>query len=261
MCELFGLSSSATTSIEDGLMRFRARGGADADNPDGWGLAYRENGRWQLHKAAEAAANSEHYLRLTQGIHSGLLIAHVRKANPPSAHTPLNTHPFVRDCCGRSWIFAHNGKVPEVTQPQGCCHPHQSQPQGETDSEHAFCFLLEEIATVFTQAAADNSTPWLQKLASLSGDIAAYGQFNFLMSDGMYLIAYGHDRLHYLEKQQAGLQLTQLATEPLSQEAWQPFAAGELRVYHSGQLSARLLTRATAATLSHTFTGVEHAVS
>ncbi|GMR08618.1 MAG: class II glutamine amidotransferase [Gammaproteobacteria bacterium] len=260
MCELFGMSSDQPVELVTSLTRFGKRGGETADNPDGWGLAWQEADAWQLHKAPEAAAQSQHFATLAETIHTDLLIAHVRKANPPSAFTMENTHPFVRDCCGRSWVFVHNGKVPEVTQPQGCCHPHQSQPRGETDSEHAFYFLLDEIASVFGDSLSESNASWLQRLAKLSENIASYGQFNFLMSDGRYLIAYGHDRLHRLQCQHHGIKMTLLASEPLSDdEAWEVFPPGELQVYLEGELIGRLQTKPTGEeTVGDPTIGREH---
>ncbi|GMR17859.1 MAG: class II glutamine amidotransferase [Gammaproteobacteria bacterium] len=243
MCELLGISCNQPAAWGDTLTSFRKRGGETADNPDGWGLAWREAGAWQLHKAPEAAIHSGRFAALSQTIVTDLLIAHVRKANPPGAFTMENTYPFVRECCGRSWIFAHNGKVPEVTQPQGCCHPHKSRPQGETDSEHAFYFLLDEITSMFSDTVTESSAIWLQKLAKLSEDIASYGQFNFLMSDGDILIAYGHDRLHRLQCQHDDIKTTLLASEPLSDdESWEIFQTGELQVYREGKLIGSLET-------------------
>lgn len=250
MCELLGFSSYKPITLTEHLRKFGSRGGKTADNPDGWGLATRVNDTWQLQKGAEAAADSERYLTSIQHVHSNLVIAHVRKANPPSACVAENTHPFVRECCGRSWVFAHNGKVPEVTQPNGCCFPKASKPLGVTDSEHAFYYLLDEIASVFN-ASTDHSI-WLQKLASLSASIAAYGQFNFLMSDGDYLIAYGHDRLHHLERIGDDPPLEQsvmVASEPLTDDIWQVFQSGELRVYCNGKLIGNVMTQPVPAPL------------
>lgn len=261
MCELLGISSNRPTGWDETLTLLRKRGGETADNPDGWGLAWRAADAWQLHKAPEAAAQSTEFMAWAQTLSTNLLIAHVRKANPPSACTSVNTHPFIRDCCGQSWVFAHNGKVPEVIQPQGCCHPHQSQPQGETDSEHAFYFLLDEIASVFSGAVTETNSSWLQRLAKLSEDIASYGQFNFLMSDGRYLIAYGHDRLHRLQRLHDGIKITLIASEPLNNdEPWEVFRSGELRVYQDGELIGSSQTEpASAATASDSTNGLEHA--
>lgn len=242
MCELFGMSSLHPLVPGKTLTRFGQRGGATADNPDGWGLAYWEDANWQLHKAPEAAAKSKRFASLARNICTTLVIAHVRKANPPSACSEANTHPFVRECCGRQWVFAHNGKVPEVIQPGGCCHPQDSQPLGETDSEHAFYFLLDELAKVFSTAAAGNDSIWLHKLAALSETIATYGQFNFLMSDGIYLIVYNHDRLHMLEGQDIINPWVKIASQPLNAESWQALRTGELRVYRGGVLTQSMAT-------------------
>ena len=55
MCELLGISSDRPLNLSTLLGRFGQRGGADADNPDGWGFAYREDNAWCVHKAPEAA--------------------------------------------------------------------------------------------------------------------------------------------------------------------------------------------------------------
>lgn len=47
---------------------------------------------------------------------------------------------------------------------------------------------------------------------------------------GRILIAYGHDQLHYLESSEATGRHALVATEPLSDDAWQSFATRELRV-------------------------------
>jgi predicted glutamine amidotransferase len=51
MCELFGMSSQRPLDLSKMLAHFGQRGGATADNPDGWGLAYWENANWQLLKS------------------------------------------------------------------------------------------------------------------------------------------------------------------------------------------------------------------
>ncbi len=243
MCELLGISSSRAATWNYILMPFQRHGGETADNPDGWGLAWREHDIWQLHKAPEAAARSAVFGAWAWQLSTDLLIGHVRKANPPSANVGTNTHPFTRFCCDRTWVFAHNGKVSEVVQPQGCCHPHKSKPQGETDSEHAFYYLLDEIATVFSDASPQRNPSWLPTLAKLSEDIASYGQFNFLLSDGVVLIAYGHDRLYWLQSHHEGADTVLIASEPLTEDAtWEPFRAGELRAYQNGNLIGSLQT-------------------
>lgn len=249
MCELLGISSEAPVQVEAMLRAFQRRGGEIADNPDGWGLAFLSDGRFTLGKEPLPAAGSARFMRLAETIHTDLLIGHVRKARLPRINTLANTHPFQHACCDREWVFAHNGLVPEAIElAQRDPHP-PCTPAGETDSEHAFCHLLENISHHFRdEPSAAGMEPWLEALAVLSGLIASHGKFNFLISDGIYLIAYGHDRLHYQERQGDGdNHEAWIATEPLTADHWQPFEAGELRIYRKGRLVGRLPTQGGAS--------------
>ncbi|GMQ92343.1 MAG: class II glutamine amidotransferase [Gammaproteobacteria bacterium] len=243
MCELFGISSNRPVELAESLVRFGKRGGEAADNPDGWGLAWLDDGHFSLRKEPVAAATSPVFTGLSETLCSDLVLAHVRKANPPTDQTLANTHPFTRECCCRQWIFAHNGKVPELVQPDGCCRPQSRVPLGETDSEHAFCFLLDEIAKIFSSDKKPSHDSWVGTLATLSSMIASYGQFNFLMSEGEYLVAYGHDRLHALERCCQDTRLILIASEPLTvDEPWLPFTPGELQIFRAGERVARIQT-------------------
>jgi predicted glutamine amidotransferase len=163
-------------------------------------------------------------------IRSTNVVAHIRKATV--GHVALeNCHPFTRELWGRYWVFAHNGDLKGY-------HPRLHgafKPVGDTDSERAFCWLLQEMAK-------------------------SHGTFNFLMSDGQALWAHGTTKLHYLIRQypfaQARLQdadvtvdfaqiaerndrVALIATEPLTtNEPWVAFNAGELHVFVDGQLLA-----------------------
>jgi len=84
----------------------------------------------------------------------------------------------------------------------------------------------------------------------VSGLVASLGQFNFVMSDGEHLIAYGHDRLHYLERPSSGqfdgltVNSVLVATEPLDEnKKWTAFEPGELRVYRAGRMVGRTMTQ------------------
>jgi len=51
-----------------------------------------------------------------------------------------NCHPFHRYGQGREWVFAHNGDI-KIPLPLADRH----QPIGDTDSEAAFCWILEQL--------------------------------------------------------------------------------------------------------------------
>jgi len=234
MCELFGLSASCCfQGVQFPLAEFGQRGGASADNPDGWGIAWREHGAFRLDKAPEPAAGSERYASLIGSVHTDLLIAHVRKANFPPINTLNNTHPFLHDCCQRHWAFAHNGMVPTIVGLELANGKRVCRPAGETDSEFAFCHLLSHVS--LHDREDDGASDWLAVLGGISELIARHGKFNFLLSDGEHLIAYGHDRLHYRENTAEQQVSVWIATEPLGDAAgWTPFAPGELRIYRAG---------------------------
>lgn len=242
MCELFGLSASrriAGSALP--LAEFQARGGATADNPDGWGIAWRGGGTVHLERDPLPGHGSERFAEVIDALQSDLVVAHVRKARWPPVNTLGNTHPFVHPCCGRSWVFAHNGLVPELVTMESANPAKACQPVGETDSEFAFCHLLSHVMGYYPTPSAE--TPWIHVLATISELIAGHGKFNFLLSDGEHLIAYGHDRLHHREWREDGVDIALVTTEPLGTPAdWSPFAAGQLRIYREGVAVERITT-------------------
>lgn len=251
MCELFGLSASHPATAREALASLRLRGGLEADNPDGWGIAWLADGAFHLVKEPLPAYRSALFDELSEQTCSSLIVAHVRKARHPPINTLTNTHPFRGECCGKEWIFAHNGLVPEIVGMEqenlhAVCHP-----AGETDSEYAFCHLLSHLAHDFNYAAVGTGTPFAS-LAAASELVASLGKFNFLLSDGENLIAYGHDRLHYLEQDGKRADSVMIATEPLTGDAgWVPFEAGELRIYRFGKLAGQFFTRPAGLVTFH----------
>lgn len=239
MCELFGMSASHPRTAGASLEKFRLRGGGAADNPDGWGLAWRENNGFEIRKRPAPACRSRQFARLCAQTRSDLILAHVRKARFPPVRSLSNTHPFRRACCGKEWIFAHNGLVPDIVEIERGSENPVCRPAGETDSEFAFCHLLGHIARHVDSHEGANPLSAIENLAAVSGLIASLGKFNFLMSDGEYLIAYGHDRLHYLERRGSRAHMAMVATEPLGgEDGWTAFGPGELRVYRHGKMAA-----------------------
>lgn len=242
MCELFGLSASQRIAGPVlPLAEFQARGGATADNPDGWGIAWRDDPDFRLEREPLPGHRSARFAGAIAFLRTDLLIAHVRKARCPPVNTLGNTHPFVHPCCGRQWVFAHNGLVPALVTMESANTAKACRPVGETDSEFAFCHLLSHVMGCYPTPSAEK--PWLGVLATISESIAGLGKFNFLLSDGEHLIAYGHDRLHHLESHDDGVDSALVTTEPLGNAAnWTPFEAGELRTYRAGLPVGRIST-------------------
>ena len=83
------------------------------------------------------------------------MIAHIRHATR-GADSLANTQPFVRELGGRVHVFAHNGHSGEAIPADalsGQCY----QPIGETDSEAAFCHLMQRFAARREQTTSKRS--------------------------------------------------------------------------------------------------------
>ena len=176
--------------------------------------------------------------------------AHIRKATQGRVALE-NTHPFVRELWGRYWVFAHNGDLKGFAP-----RLHGAfRPVGNTDSELAFCWLMQELAKAH---AGVPTLPELGRtLRELLPQLAAHGSFNMLLSNGQALWAHASTQLHWLVRQHpfgaARLadedlsvdfgahtaptdRVAVIATQPITTgESWQAMAPGELRVFVDGQ--------------------------
>jgi glutamine amidotransferase len=182
-------------------------------------------------------------------IKSRNIVAHIRKATQGRVALE-NTHPFVRELWGRYWTFAHNGDLKGFAP-----RLHGAfRPVGQTDSERAFCWLMQELAK------AHASVPPVAELTATLRELmprpAAHGTFNCMLSNGEALWAHCSTRLHHVVRQhpftRASLQdedvtvdfaehtrpsdrVAVVVTEPLTRdETWSAFAPGELRVFLDG---------------------------
>ena len=261
MCELLALSSRLPTSVTLSLSTFAQHRGAD----DGWGVAFYDSGDARLYKEPELAAESA-WLGVIQQrrLSASLFISHIRHATRGSRSLP-NTQPFSRELGGRVHLFAHNGRFDSIEREYAGSWK-RYQPIGETDSEIAFCILLERLAPLW----ADGSIPALDKRLAVftrfGADMAAIGPANFLYSDGDVLFVHGHRRMQAdgriappglwqllrqcekcrdsgerdqekssdLDHRQQEVML--FASIPLSDEAWVPLVDGEVLAVRHGRL-------------------------
>jgi glutamine amidotransferase len=251
MCQLLGLNANTPTDVMFSFTGFATRA---EEHKDGFGIAFFEGAGVRLMVDVQSARHSPvAQMVRNYPIKSDNIIAHIRKATQ-GVVTLANTHPFVRELWGRYWVFAHNGDLKGFAP-----RLHGAfRPVGQTDSELAFCWLMQELAK------AHASVPPIKELTRTLRELApvpaAHGTFNFMLSNGQALWAHCSTHLYHLVRQHpfatASLhdddvtvdfaQLTSpndrvaiVVTEPLTRdEPWQAFAPGELRVFEGGQLSA-----------------------
>jgi glutamine amidotransferase len=245
------MNCNVPTDIVFSFTGFAMRGGHTDTHHDGWGIAFFE-GAGVRHFVDYQAAIDSPIAELIKRfpIKSKNVIAHIRKATQGEVALE-NCHPFVRELWGRYWVFAHNGDLkqfdPVLDGP--------FRPVGNTDSELAFCFILQQLRARFGDVA-----PALQQLraaiSELVESIAAFGPFNMMLSDGSALFVHCSTRLCYLVRQYPFLtaqlsdedvsvdfsQVTTpndrvaiIVTEPLTKnESWTEFKPGELKVFVDG---------------------------
>jgi predicted glutamine amidotransferase len=259
MCQLLGMSCKEPANINFSFEGFRARGGLTDEHKDGWGIAFYRNNSFDVFLDHEPAANSVLADEIhSAGIKSKTIIAHIRKATVGEVKL-TNCHPFQRELWGKTWLFCHNGDLknfaPELTG--------TFQAQGDTDSELAFCLLLQRLEQEFG-THEPNSAELFHALDVFVREIESFGIFNIIFSNGDLLYTYCSTSLAYVERQfpfttvtlvdkDVSLDLSKhntqhdkmivVATKPLTtNESWKVYQHGESRMFKEGDvLHMRLL--------------------
>ena len=257
MCELLGLNFNIPVNPKLSFSGFRLRG---KKNPDGWGLGWYPDNKNSLQLIKEAFNVNESSLAdfienySQNNIHSTTIIGHVRYSTVGNiAHE--NTHPFHRELNGKEFVFAHNGNIKNFKE----FKLQRFFPIGETDSEHLFCYILDQFNKEKRNFESKQS---FRQIWDLFKHINEFGVFNCLLSNGKYLFAYrdinGLRKLHWVyrkppytnielkdrhysikiededvDKQEGVI----IATRPLTVgENWQEFDFGELKIFKDGVL-------------------------
>ena len=126
---------------------------------------------------------------------------------------------------------------------------------GDTDSEHAFCWILQELSK--SHADVPSIEELTLTLKDLAARIAQHGTFNFLLSNGLALWSHASTSLYYIERrhpfgaarlsdEDLALDFSQetdekdevavIVTSPLTtNEEWTAFGKGELLVFEQGR--------------------------
>jgi glutamine amidotransferase len=250
------MNCNTPTDIVFSFEGFHRRGGLTDHHADGWGIAFFEGKGCRLLLDDKPSSQSPvaHLVR-QYPVKSMNVIAHIRKATQGEINLS-NTHPFMRALWGHYWIFAHNGNLNDFHPETGDYY----QPVGNTDSERAFCYLLESLRQQWKEQPDEETL--LAAVARLADEVAQHGIFNFMLSNGEFLIAHCSNNLHYIVRQSpfnsAHLvdnditmdfsqvttpndRVALIATQPLTDnESWQSMAPGQIMLFKEGRpLSAR----------------------
>ncbi|MCP4390875.1 MAG: class II glutamine amidotransferase [Gammaproteobacteria bacterium] len=265
MCELLGMSAHHPASITLSLNEFARHGGETGPHVDGWGVAFYEGPDANLIRESTAAADSVLMSTLRDyRLISEIVIAHIRRASFGPVEL-RNTHPFRRELAGRVHTFAHNGDLPGIEDRYRLDPKGTVVPVGTTDSEHAFCMLMQRLSRLWIESPGIPSLHARRETVfDFAREIGKLGSANFLYSDGDVMFVHGHVRqqadgsirapgLHYISvscnyglghSELASVKLesdqvqkvTLVSTIPLNDGDWQPLQAGELLILKGGEV-------------------------
>lgn len=268
MCELFAMSSRIPTSVSFSFAAFSKHGGVTGPHKDGWGIAYFDGPDVRLFRESDAAGNSAfvQFIRENRFV-SNMVISHIRLATQGEVALK-NTHPFARELGGRMHVFAHNGKLDGIHEDANI-RLGRFKPVGDTDSEYAFCYLMGLMEPLWAGGRFPSLDERFDVISHFAATLRAFGPGNFLYADSDVLFAHGHMRtqpdgrgiqppglyrlcrtcekqvehahVDHLDIQGLDLGFTTdhqdvmlIASVPLTDEHWIPFAEGELLALRAG---------------------------
>ncbi|MDE2367569.1 MAG: class II glutamine amidotransferase [Burkholderiales bacterium] len=263
MCELFAMSSRHPATVQMSLEEFARHGGLTGPNKDGWGIALYDDRDVRLIKDTHPAADSacERFIQ-DHPYATPFALSHVRRATQGGVAL-RNCQPFLRELGGAWHAFAHNGNLEGMAE-FAKAQTGNYRPVGETDSERAFCTLLERLRPLWRGDATPELAARLAVIGPFAAELRAFGPANFLYCDGDALFVHADRRIqadgtiaapglwrlarHCAEGGElagAGLrigargqeqEIMLFASVPLSAEGWTPLARGELSVARAGRI-------------------------
>jgi glutamine amidotransferase len=245
------MNCNVPTDICFSFEGFSARGGKTDEHRDGWGIAFFEGLGCRIFLDEKPSVISpiaelvRHY-----PLHSTHVIAHIRKATQGQVALE-NCHPFRRELWGRYWVFAHNGDLKNFYPESGKFY----RSVGQTDSEGAFCRILETLRQAFPTQKPPLGHLY-SVLQTITKTLSERGVFNYLLSDGEHFFVHCSTQLSYIVRQApfAAAHLIDedvtvdfqeltcpsgrvaiIATTPLTDnEAWTAIQPGELLTFQDG---------------------------
>lgn len=251
MCRLYGLKANEPTRVECSLVEAQnalmAQSRGDSEglvHGHGWGVADYPDGVPFVEKQSWASWHGEHFRKAAARVYAKTVVAHVRRATvgPPSVE---NTHPFVHG----AWLFAHNGTIPSFETVrmrllENMDPLQRNEIHGTTDSEHLFRYLL----SLWQQHP---ERPLVESLRLGLLQVLQWGKeggneqragLNVLWTDGDHFVGSRLNRTlwmlerddivvcpicgksHVHHRPQAHYRSVEVASEPISEEAWREVA-------------------------------------
>lgn len=267
MCELLAMSCRYPARLTVSLAALAGRARLPSRNQDGWGLAFYQGK--DIARYRDSTSADGHPLvdwLMHHGPDTKTAIGYIRHSTQGDISL-ANTGPFVRELNGRIHTFVHNGNL-RCSDDFRAHASNRFLPVGETDSELAFCELLERIAALPCHAGTlATLDARMEALADMARQFRDCGPSNFLYADGDALFVHADQRyqgpergisppaLHLFECSSCDIpglvcdaaptdgtdaqRVIMLATTPLSRHPWQALDRGQLLSLRDGVVVAR----------------------
>eukprot|EP00536_Pseudo-nitzschia_multiseries_P004247 jgi/Psemu1/237472/estExt_Genewise1.C_700012 len=189
------MNCATPTDFTFSLRGFCKRGGETDIHSDGWGVAFYEGkGIRQFHDSSPACSSPMANFLERNPIRTYNMMSHLRYATVGGVELS-NVHPFCREMWGINFAFAMNGDIPMEDTDFDNNHNNNNNngmdqkyyhAVGNTDSEAAFCAILNALRVKFRQLP---SLPVLKNaLQELCEEIITEDPegtiFNFLLTCG-----------------------------------------------------------------------------
>ncbi|MFC0322694.1 class II glutamine amidotransferase [Gallibacterium melopsittaci] len=260
MCQLLGMNCNTPTDIVFSFEGFRRRAGITDCHSDGFGIAFFEGKGVRVFRDDKPCSSSPIADCVKQyHIKSLNVIAHIRKATQGDVNLE-NTHPFMREIWGENWVFAHNGNLKTLPDLSEC----RAQPIGSTDSEAAFCYMTEFLKRRYHRKPSEEEI--FAAVYEVTQELAQLGTFNFILSNGQFMIAHCSTFLHYLTRKapfgkafrvdddgfidfndyaKPGDKVTIISTQPLTKnECWTKMENGGFVMFKDGEKIKEIIGQA-----------------
>ncbi len=213
MCRLFGLIANKPVDIrysfyEAPIESFEAQSWG---NPDGWGVAWLEEGGWGIFKEPIPLYESRKARPLIERIVRGrIVVSHVRLASMGELKLE-NTHPWIY----KGWVFAHNGSIDRGKLLALLEEEYRADLVGDTDSEVFFHLIIQEYS--YTR---DPVKAIINAVNMIVDNRIGFSSLNFIASDGLRLYALRYASrnldyytLYYIVRPRGEIELNKLSKE------------------------------------------------
>jgi glutamine amidotransferase len=255
MFRLLGIVADRPTTLRDCLQDSpRSLAWLSDGHPHGCGIALCSTEEsWHLHKNAGRSRVDPRLNEIVSSEAAEIVIAQVRQRTVGRVCL-ANTHPFRHD----RWVFAHSGTIEDLDFLQRRTSAKRArQVGGDTDSERLFAYLLSCLDAGHATGvdAAEHADTAIGFAVREMREHTPAGEYTFLLSDGISLYVYRRGTPLFVLQRRAGQgaspsssKVVVVASEPLSDEAWQPVE--ELALFRVDRLPVpqlRVLTRGPQA--------------